>query len=280
MAFGIDYSFGSGLSVNTMKAAGVRFVCRYLSWQPNPKNINQPEFTNLVHGGMFVVFVWEGTGRDLVGGFHGGSHDAQEANRQVAALGAHGCPIYFAPADYDVPPGDQGMINSYLDGAASIVGRGRTGYYGGYYPLKRAADGGHAHYLWQTYAWSGGNVDHRAHLYQYQNACRMGPAEVDFDKSFAADCGWWPRPRVAAAPAHPVVAHPPAPLAPPPPPHVAGTPYVHVAKGDRSLSQIAEGRGTTVGNLWEQLSKLSPADVAANGKLVLPEGWRYGTANP
>jgi hypothetical protein len=267
MAFGIDYSFGNGLSVNLMRAAGVRFVARYLSWQPNSKNINKTEFTNLVRGGMFVVFVWEGTGRDLVNGFRGGSHDAAEANNQVAALGARGCPIYFAPADYDVPPGDQGMINSYLDGAASVIGRGRTGYYGGYWPLKRAADAGKAHWLWQTYAWSGTNVDHRAHLYQYQNAARMGPAEVDFDKSFKADCGWWPRPKVPA----PAPAHPAAPAAPA---HVAGQPYSHDSHG-RDLAQIAHDRGTTIEHLLAV-----PGNVAMLSRLVIPAGTRFFTSNP
>ena len=274
MAFGIDYSFGSGLSAGRMKAAGVRFVCRYLAWQPNPKCINKSEFGNLTSEGLFVVLVWEGTGRDLVNGFRGGAHDATEANRQAGALGAHGIPLYFAPADYDVPEGDQSMINSYLDGAASIIGRARTGLYGGYWPLKRAFDGGHCHYGWQTYAWSGSNVDHRSALYQYQNGAHLGPAEVDFDRSFKVDFGQWPRPRVTA----------PAPEPPPAKPPSAGPsqgPYLHHADGTKSLAQIAAGRGTTVEHLWQMLTThATPADVTLAGKLVLPKTWPYYTTHP
>ena len=263
MAFGIDYSFGSGLTTGIMKAAGVRFVARYLAYRPNAKCINQLEFTTLVRAGLFVVFVWEGTGRDLVNGFRGGQHDAQEANRQVTELGAKGCPIYFAPADYDVPEGDQGNYNAYLDGVASIIGRSRTGAYGGYWPLSRAFNGGHCHYGWQTYAWSGGNVDRRSHLYQYHNAARMGPAEVDYDKSFKTDFGQWPRPRQPA---------PPPPKPPPPPPHKEGDPYLQTADGKHSLAQIADGRGSTVEHLLGV-----PGNVAMLSRLVLPAGTHYYT---
>ena len=209
MAFGIDYSYGSGLSANQMKAAGVTFVCRYLSYQPNSKNITPAEFANLRKAGLTVVLVWEGSGHE--GGSTNGASAAREANRQAAALGAGGIPIYFAPCDYDVPPGDQAGINAYLDGAASVIGRARTGLYGGYWPVKRAFDAGKMHYGWQTYAWSGNNVDNRAHLYQYRNGMRMGPADVDFDRSLHTDYGGWPRPKAAAA------AKPPPKAAPIPP---------------------------------------------------------------
>lgn len=283
MAFGIDYSFGSGLSTGQMKAAGVRFVCRYLSWQPNAKNIDKAEFENLVKAGMYVVFVWEATGRDLTGGHHGGAHDAEEANRQVEALGAKGCPIYFAPCDFDAAPGDQPAINDYLDGAASVIGRSRTGFYGGYYPLKRAFDAGKMHYGWQTYAWSGGQWDHRAHLHQYQNGARLGPAEVDFDRSVAADCGWWPRPKSPAKPDKPKPPDDHKPVVAPPDPapaHKAGDPYRHEADGKRSMAEIASGRGTTAAHIWDTTATaLTDADSAAMAKLILPAGWPYYTSN-
>lgn len=279
MAFGIDYSFGSGLSVNQMKAAGVTFVCRYLSWQPNPKNINKIEFSNLVASHLHVVLVWEATGRDLVGGFRGGQHDAQEANRQAHALGAGAIPLYFAPCDYDVPEGDQGMINAYLNGASSVIGMGRTGFYGGYWPLKRAFDGHHMSWGWQTYAWSGGNVDHRAHLLQYQNAARMGPAEVDYDHSLKADFGGWPRP----AAGKPQPAPHPAPVKAAPvksPTPADGPPYRHQL-GDRTLEDMAHDRGTTVEHLWvTTVRAVTAADVAVIGKNKLGADFPVYTTSP
>ena len=269
MAFGIDYSFGSGLSVGQMHAAGVTFVCRYLDYLPNGKVINRAEFANLTAGGLHVVLNWEGTGRDLVRGRRGGVADATEANRQVAALGAAGCPIYFSPVDYDAPPGDQIMINSYFDGVASVIGKARTGMYGGYWPLKRALDAGKVTWAWQTYAWSGGNWDSRCHIQQYQNSARLGPAEVDYDRSMKPDFGGWPRPRPAPAPAPhagPVVAPAAAQVRP-------GV-YRHAADGSQSLAQIAAARNTTTEHLWTMLARnLTAADLAKIAALRLPAGF-------
>jgi hypothetical protein len=263
VAFGIDYSFGGGLTANRMKAAGVAFVARYLSWQPNPKNINKTEFDNLVKSGLHVVLVWEGTGRDCVNGFHGGHHDAQEADRQARALGAPGVPLYFAPCDYDAPEADQWLINTYLDGAASVLGHGRTGFYGGYWPLSRAFNGHHMAYGWQTYAWSGGNWDRRAHLQQYQDSAMMGGAEVDYDRSMQFDFGQWPRPAAKAPPA------PHAPQPAPARPAPAKGPYRHTPAG--TLEEFAAHRGTTVLHLWNTTVRAATAaDVAELAKVHWP----------
>jgi Domain of unknown function (DUF1906) len=276
MAFGIDYSFGSGLSVAQMRAAGVTFVCRYLDYLPNAKVIDRTEFANITGGGLHVVLNWEGTGKDCVRGEAGGVADATEANRQAVALGASGCPIYFSPADYDVPPGDQAMINAYMKGVASVISHSRTGMYGGYWPLSRAFDAGVITWGWQTYAWSGGNWDSRAHIQQYQNDARLGPASVDYDRSMHPDFGAWPRP---AAPA-PAVAH--AAAAPAAAPAPKGPPYRHVADGSMSLAQIAASRNTTPEHLWvTTVRAVTGADVGAIAGLKLPRGfvW-YSDPNP
>jgi Domain of unknown function (DUF1906) len=269
MAFGIDYSFGSGVTVAQMRAAGVVFCCRYLDYLPNPKVIDRTEFANLVNGGIRVVLNWEGTGKDCVRGEPGGKADATEANRQAAALGAAGCPVYFSPADYDVPPGDQPMINAYMSGVASVIGHSRTGMYGGYWPLKRAFDAGVIAWGWQTYAWSGGNWDTRAHIQQYQNDARLGPASVDYDRSMHPDYGAWPRPVPAPVPPH----VPPAPS--------KGPPYRHVADGSQTLAQIAAARGATPAHLWTTTVRaITSADLAALEKLKLPAGFVWYSTNP
>ena len=263
MAFGIDYSFGGGLSAAEMKSHGVTFVARYLDYLPNGKVINKAEFDNIIHGGMAVVLVWEGTGKDCIRGHAGGVADAHEAERQANALGAPGTIIYFAPCDYDAPPGDQAMIDAYVQGAASVLGHGRTGMYGGYWPLSRALNAGVCAYAWQTYAWSGTNLDRRAHIFQYQNAAHIGPAEVDFDHSLKPDFGQWPRPK-APAPAPPKPAPAPAP-APHPTPSGA---YRHVLHG--TLEEMAHNRGTTVEHLWTTtVRNVTQNDLAEIGKLPL-----------
>jgi len=234
MAEGIDYSYGSGLSAAAMKNAGKHFVCRYLATLPNSKCINRAEASNLLHAGLSVVLVWETTADRVLAGKGAGTADAREADRQATGLGMKGIPIYFA-CDIDATPGQQGAINAYCDGAAAAIGRGRTGLYGGYWPVSRAFSAGKIRYGWQTYAWSGGNLDRRAQLYQYRNAVRLGPAEVDLDRSMATDYGQWPRPHAAPVAAARVAALP------------AGT---HQFDGKTTMGEVARSRNYPTTAAW------------------------------
>jgi len=235
MAEGIDYSYGSGLSAAAMKNAGKHFVCRYLATLPNSKCINKAEAANLLHAGLSVVLVWETTADRVLSGRNGGVADAREADRQARGLGMAGIPLYFA-CDIDSTPGQQGAINGYCSGAASVIGHNRTGLYGGYWPVSRAFSAGVIRYGWQTYAWSGGNLDRRAQLYQYRNGVRLGPAEVDLDKSMATDYGQWPRPHVSApAPAKAAASLP------------AG---VHQFDGKTTMGAVARSRNYATTAAW------------------------------
>lgn len=201
MAEGIDYSYGSGLGAAAIKAAGKHFVCRYLATLPNSKCITRAESSNLLGAGLSVVLVWETVADRVLSGHSGGVADAREADRQASALGMKGIPLYFA-CDIDSSPGQQAAINGYCSGAASVIGHNRTGLYGGYWPVSRAFSAGVIRYGWQSYAWSGGNWDRRAQLQQYRNGVKLGPADVDLDRSMATDYGQWPRPaapKVASA---------------------------------------------------------------------------------
>jgi hypothetical protein len=209
MAEGIDYSYGSGLGAAAMKAAGKHFVCRYLATLPNSKCITKAEASNLLGAGLRIVLVWELSADRILSGHNAGVADAREADRQASALGMKGIPLYFA-CDIDSSPGQQAAINAYLDGVASVIGRNRTGLYGGYWPVSRAFSAAKIRYGWQSYAWSGGNWDRRAQIQQYHNGVKLGPADVDLDRSMATDYGQWPRPaapKPASAKALPAGVH-------------------------------------------------------------------------
>ena len=252
MAEGIDYSFGSGLTAAQITGAGKHFVCRYLSTQPNPKNINKAEFDNLVHAGLTVVLVWETTANRILSGHAGGVADAREADKQARALGAAGIPVYFA-CDFDSTEGQQAAINAYLDGAASVIGHARVGLYGGYWPVSRAFSAHKITFGWQTYAWSGGNWDKRAQIQQYRNAVKLGPAEVDLNRSTASDIGGWPRPH-APAPAHTDAAH-------------AGWKEWDT-KGASSLADVAEATGMAPASILRRtVEHFGPFDDVTSGWL-------------
>ena len=214
--FGVDYSFAPHPSPAALTAAGVRFACRYISADAgndgNGKNLRPAEARALLAAGIAVVMVAESYAARMKEGRPAGVADARHANAVVQALGMPGVPVYFA-ADWDAQPADQPAINAYLDGAASVIGRQRTGIYGGYHPVKRALDAGKASYAWQTVAWSAGVWDPRAHIHQGL-AVTIGGVQCDRDESRRPDFGQWPRPGVTVPRPAPAPAPAPTPPAP------------------------------------------------------------------
>jgi hypothetical protein len=190
MAFGVDYAWGRP-SVSSLANAGVKFVVRYLSHDTTGKNLSHAEAVKLSNAGFWLAVVWETTANRALSGHAAGVADAKDAAAQAKACGMPaGRPIYFA-VDFDATSGQQSAINAYLDGAASVLGKANTGIYGGYNPVKRALDGGHCAWAWQTYAWSGGKWDPRAQLQQYSNDHTIGGVGLDYDRSTKSDYGQW-----------------------------------------------------------------------------------------
>ena len=258
MSAGIDYAFSPHPSIAAMNAAGVRFVMRYTSRSTandaNGKNLVPAECKALLGAGFQIGMVAEDGADMMLLGHPAGVATAQHADAVVKALGMPGLPVYYA-ADFDATPAQQAPINAFLDGAASVTGRGRVGVYGGYYVVKRALDAGKAHYAWQTPAWSGGQWDARANIRQGLTFS-LGGASVDHDTGLTADFGQWPRP---SAP--------------------AGGPHQHVtAKGD-TVASLAASRGMRP-DTWLALQHTLGADVAALASGPLPGGITWLSVNP
>jgi Domain of unknown function (DUF1906) len=190
MAFGVDYAWGRP-SMTSLKTAGVTFACRYLSHDTTGKNLTLSEARTLAAAGIWVVVVWETTAQRAMSGHGAGVADAQDADAMARACGMPaGRPIYFA-VDFDASASDQSAINAYLDGASSVIGKNRVGIYGGVHPVSRALDDNHCEWAWQTYAWSGGALDTRSHIYQYSNDHTIGGVGLDYDRSLKDDYGQW-----------------------------------------------------------------------------------------
>jgi hypothetical protein len=206
----------------------------------NGKNLTRSEFNTLNNAKMpFIMFVEEGA-QSMLNGFSEGKAHAIHFDAVCKALGINGAIAYFT-ADFDVAPGQQQAIHSYLDGAASVITRQRTGLYGGYWAVSRALNANKAAWACQTLAWSGAprqdgnhpntfwdgatNWDTRARVRQHLQI-RVGAASVDLDGAMFNDYGQWPRP---AAPVPPPTA--PVPV---------------VADGVLSWRQLAHKFGTAL----------------------------------
>jgi Rv2525c-like, glycoside hydrolase-like domain/Putative peptidoglycan binding domain len=225
---GIDYAWADPKpSAAQLRADGVGFVARYLSRDPS-KNLTVAERAALTAAGIAICLVWETTADRMLSGWTGGAEDVRAADAMATADGLPGIPLYFA-ADRDCTPGEQGAVHSYLDAVASVIGRARTGMYGGYWPVSRAFDAGKITYGWQSYAWSrtaagvdpgphavtvtlGGTAywfDQRAQLRQVANGVHLAGLpglEADLDDSMTTDFGQWPRPgRIPPPPPGPAI---------------------------------------------------------------------------
>jgi hypothetical protein len=193
-ARGCDYAWDRP-PIPALQAAGCAFAGRYLS-NDSTKNLDPAETRALLAAGISIVTVWESTAQAMLRGYPGGVSDAQEADRQARVCGMADAVIYFA-ADWDATVSQQPQINSYLDGAASVIGRGWTGMYGGFWPIVRARGAGKASWWWGTVAWSGSNWDNcgwRPHIMQAAPPCTIGGVSCDWDIANFADFGQWPRP--------------------------------------------------------------------------------------
>ena len=188
--YGIDYAWGRP-APGIIRADGYSFAARYLSDDTSGKNLSAGEADALRAAGVDVVVVWESGGSDALDGYATGAAQARAAEAQARACGQpEGRPIYFA-VDFDASAAEEGAIGSYFDGVASVLGRERTGVYGGYYVVKRLFDAGKVKWGWQTYAWSGGQWDGRAQLRQILNGINVGGVDSDRDEAVAADFGQW-----------------------------------------------------------------------------------------
>ena len=144
--------------------------------------------------GVAIGLVWESTATRMRGGAAAGRSDAAHALALAADLGVpESLPVFFA-ADFDATPQDQRPVDAYLTAAAVVLGRGRVGLYAGYWPLSRAFDNGTAAWGWQTTAWSGGNIEPRAHLYQYHVGATVEGASVDLDRVLLPGLPLWAAP--------------------------------------------------------------------------------------
>lgn len=187
MSEGIDFSSArpGGAAI---RAAGKTFVIRYLYPDgQGGKGLDGSEVADYRAHGLLIGTVFETSAARALAGFAAGAADAHTAAAQLAALGMAGTPVYFA-VDFAATTAQNATIASYLDGAASVLGVDHIGLYAGFGPID-ALVGVHCKYGWQTYAWSGGRVSAKAHVYQYRNGQTLNGGAVDFCRNLQADFG-------------------------------------------------------------------------------------------
>jgi hypothetical protein len=186
--FGLDWAWGA-ISPKALKTVGASFACRYLSNDPS-KDLTPGESRRLAAAGIKRVVVWETSANRATGGFPAGVADAENALRRARACGlptAGEWAIYFA-IDFDANGPE---VTRYFEGARAVLKKEHTGAYGGIRPLRHLFNQGLIAYGWQTYAWSAGQWEKRAHLIQFSNGHVVAGVQVDFDRALQPAYGQW-----------------------------------------------------------------------------------------
>lgn len=168
-------------------ATGATGVMRYFSPDAT-KNLTAAEVQGYTAAGLSVGTVFESTAGRATQGWAAGVADAQLAERQRVAVGLPGSHVHHFAVDEDT---SWASVQAYFDGAASVITMAREGCYGGFRVIEGAAAHG-LRFLWQTVAWSGGQVSSHATLYQ-NGATALGGA-ADINHALAANYGQYPRP--------------------------------------------------------------------------------------
>jgi hypothetical protein len=201
---GVDYSWARPDPVK-LAAAGKLFACRYVSSSTkliggHTKNLSRAEADALHAAGVATVTNWEWSATDAVNGYSTGAEYARRAKQMHADCGGPpDAPIYFS-VDYDTRPLlDKSLetIRQYFLGITSVLGKARTGIYGGYHVVGLAHDGWGGEgrwcdWYWQTYAWSSGRWHSYNHIEQYNNGeIVAGTGGIDLDRGKVIDYGQW-----------------------------------------------------------------------------------------
>ena len=149
-ARGLDYSAGR-LAGSTIRDAGFQFVVRYVDdvAHTSTKHIVPSEYRDLIAAGVDVYLVHEQGTDDMFGGYNAGATNAGRARRGADNIGYPPGGIIFMAADRHFSASQLPTALAYLDGAASVLGRGALGCYGFFELIDACIATGRGSALWQ-----------------------------------------------------------------------------------------------------------------------------------
>ena len=187
-AYGADYSGGefTPAQLDAYHAAGgydIRVLIRYIGYPANPKCVTHypGAYQSLTDSGRLVLLVHEIGANDAAGGWDAGVRNARAALNDARSIGyPEELPIFMAADDWLARQGiGLSTAMAYLQGAASVLGVGRTGAYGFTDFVHAAQDQGLANWFWLCGAESG--VRDGIQLYQVDNHPEIRPTTFDID---------------------------------------------------------------------------------------------------
>jgi hypothetical protein len=194
MARAIDYAYGykTGLA-KRFSAAHVVTVMRYVGDPSNSKCLGRTEAHELRAAGIGVGFVYEAGTSWMLAGKAAGVAAAQKARDHIRSIGGPNDPFVYFAADWDVLVAQEGSVLNCLRGAATVLGTGKVGIYGGRAIVTIGLSSKAAAKAWQATAWSGGRWNAHACLRQFYGANLYGALGLDYDanEQLSDNVGQW-----------------------------------------------------------------------------------------
>jgi hypothetical protein len=187
----LDYSSGYPTPA-AIKAAGYAGVVRYIGTPGRGKNLTRVEAQAMRAAGVPIALVYEDSAGWMRGGAAAGIAAARATLTDAANCGVPVRCVYFACDEDITSTAGMAAVMACLDGAATVLGKARTGVYGEADVIDAALAGGHAAWGWQTRAWSGGRVSARAHLLQQIGYRTVGGVQCDGNTILQDDWGQTP----------------------------------------------------------------------------------------
>jgi hypothetical protein len=176
------------LPITVHRQTGSSFAVRRLSHNA-ARTLTVGEVETYRTSGLGLVAVFDDDAEGSHMGLDQGRDDAQFAREQAQSLGMPaGRPIFFTVRSE--ASADPAATDSYFDGVASVLGHEASGPYGGFGVVRHQADRGFA-WGWQTYAWSGSELEARVQLYEFSTDHYIDGVRVSYNHAFFADYGQW-----------------------------------------------------------------------------------------
>lgn len=178
----LDYS-GGAIRGAAIRAAGYAGAIRYVDTPANAgqKHVRPAEYADLTAAGCQVHLVFEvGTG-DMLGGRQAGIANATRAVAGATWVGHTG--LIFMACDMHLTAAQIPTALAYIDGAATVLGTGRTGVYGFTELITAARAGGHGAVFWQCGV-NPGSVS-GVHLWQRNDGTvQVGGVQCDINEQY------------------------------------------------------------------------------------------------
>lgn len=188
---GVDFSFGRP-GGQAIVDNGCTFVLRYVPYPGDQgKGLTKAEIDEYRPLHLKIGLVFESTAGRMFDGYPAGVQDALTCQNAIVKLGLPTNMVFYFACDRDLIPDMFSYVDDYLQGAASVLGLERVGLYAEYEVIQHCHLAETATWLWQTYAWSGGQEYAYRHLYQYRNGAILNGAEVDYNEAYGSVQGLW-----------------------------------------------------------------------------------------